>query len=107
MRTVAALALLALAGCQAKDDFAFQNASITLPDDPVTLPAGPGADLVTTNCGACHSPGYILTQPRLKRAQWEATVEKMQKVFKAPIDAKDVPGIVDYLVAVNEKQTPQ
>ena len=36
----------------------------------------------------------------------EANVEKMVKVYKAPIDAKDVPQIVDYLVATNERMTP-
>lgn len=105
VRTMLAFALLALSGCQAKDDFAFKNTSVTLPDDTTTLPDGPGVDLVTTACTACHSPAQITTQPHLTRAQWAATVEKMQKVFKAPVDAKDVPAIVDYLVATNEALT--
>ena len=48
----------------------------------------------------------ILHQPRLTAKQWEANVEKMVKVYKAPIDAKDVPAVVDYLVVTNEKLTP-
>ncbi|MEP6786479.1 MAG: hypothetical protein ABI898_12175, partial [Sphingomonadales bacterium] len=97
---------LAVAGCQARDEFKFANVSVTMPDDTTTLPEGPGAELVTMNCTACHSPAQILTQPRLTKAQWTATVEKMQKVFKAPVETKDVPAIVDYLVATNEALTP-
>jgi hypothetical protein len=33
----------------------------------------------------------------MKRAAWEATVQKMIKVLGAPIRAEDVPAIVDYL----------
>jgi mono/diheme cytochrome c family protein len=107
VRALTALILLALGGCQQAESFAFQNTSITLPEDTVTLPAGPGAEAVATNCLACHSPEMILTQPRLTRKVWEAEVEKMAKVYKAPIDAKDVPQIVDYLVAANERLTPE
>ena len=98
---------LLLAGCeQAKADFAFPNTSVTLPEDTTTLPAGPGVEAVTTNCLACHSPAMILTQPRLTRKAWENEVEKMAKVYKAPIDQAAVPQIVDYLVATNEGLTP-
>ncbi len=112
MRSFLLLVPIALAGCQAReaakpDDFAFSNTSVTMPDDTTTLPDGPGVDLVTTACTACHSPAQITTQPRLTRAQWQATVEKMQKVFKAPVETKDVPAIVDYLVATNEGLTKQ
>ena len=58
---------------------------------------GPGADVVNNNCLACHSAGMILTQPRMPRAAWHAEVEKMRNTYKAPVDAKDVPAIVDYL----------
>jgi cytochrome c5 len=58
---------------------------------------GPGADVVNDNCLTCHSAGMVLTQPRLPRADWQAEVEKMRNTYKGPIDAKDVPAIVDYL----------
>jgi cytochrome c5 len=58
---------------------------------------GPGADVVNNNCLSCHSAGMVLTQPRLPRAVWQAEVEKMRNTYKAPIDAEDVPAIVDYL----------
>ncbi len=105
-RLVLALPLLVAACGTAKADFVFQNTSITLPDDTTTLPAGPGVEAVTTNCLACHSPAMILTQPRLTRKAWEGEVEKMAKVYKAPIDQAAVSQIVDYLVATNERLTP-
>lgn len=102
----AVLLLLALAGCQQADAFAFQNVSVTLPDDTTALPPGPNVDIVTQNCTACHSPSMILTQPRLTRAAWEGEVAKMIKVYKAPVEADAVPAIVEYLVATNERLTP-
>jgi hypothetical protein len=103
----AAFLLLALAGCQQKaDDFAFANTSITLPDDSVTLPPGPNVELATAACLACHSADMITNQPRMTDKQWTANVEKMVKVYKANIDAKDVPQIVDYLVAMQAKPSP-
>jgi len=58
---------------------------------------GPGADVVNNNCLTCHSAGMVLAQPRLSRAAWQAEVEKMRNTYKGPIDAEDVPAIVDYL----------
>src|SRR5580704_12090848 len=58
---------------------------------------GPGADVVNDNCLTCHSAGMVLAQPRLPRAVWQAEVEKMRNTYKAPVDAEDVPAIVDYL----------
>ncbi len=102
----AALALvLVLGSCGQRASFAFQDVSITLPDDTTTLPDGPHVEAVTQNCVSCHSPAMILTQPRLSRAAWEGEVAKMIKVYKAPVDAAAVPGIVDYLVATNERLT--
>lgn len=72
-------------------------ASADLPTDDVALPPGPNQALVEANCTACHSAGMIASQPPLRREQWEATVEKMQKVYRAPIEEKAVPAILDYL----------
>jgi cytochrome c5 len=58
---------------------------------------GPGADVVNNNCLTCHSAGMVLAQPRLPRAVWQAEVEKMRNTYKGPINAEDVPAIVDYL----------
>jgi hypothetical protein len=98
----ALLLSLALAGCQ-REQSAFQNVSVTLPEDTVQLPDGPNADLVRAACTGCHSAEMILTQPRLDAKAWTATVEKMAKVYKAPVDPKDVPAIVAYLDATNAR----
>ena len=73
-----------------------RSVSVDNPDSDRTF-AGPGADVVNNNCLACHSAGMVLTQPRLPRAVWQAEVEKMRNTYKAPVDAEDVPAIVDYL----------
>jgi hypothetical protein len=63
-------------------------------------PDGPGSDLLNGNCLACHSAGMVLTQPALSPMQWRTEVEKMRAAYKAPIDAKDIDTIVNYLVAL-------
>jgi hypothetical protein len=42
----------------------------------------------------------VLTQPVLSRAAWEAEVNKMRNVYKAPVQASDVAAITDYLVSI-------
>src|ERR1700730_13699038 len=61
---------------------------------------GPGSDAANNNCLACHSAGMVLNQPALSKAQWRTEVEKMRTAYKAPIDPKDVDGIVDYLAGM-------
>ena len=58
---------------------------------------GPGADAANNNCLACHSAGMVLNQPALTKAAWQAEVNKMIQIYKAPIAAADVTAIVDYL----------
>lgn len=107
------LIALALAGCDSAPAVQFQDASITLPDDPVELPEGPGRQAVIENCTACHSTSTMLQQPDLPREKWEAEVAKMIKLYKAPVDPAAVPQIVDYMVAVQareasvSRETPQ
>jgi mono/diheme cytochrome c family protein len=68
-------------------------------EDQIKLKDGPGRDVVETNCAGCHSLDYIpMNSPFLDRTKWEATVKKMIGPLGAPIDPKDVPAIVDYLV---------
>lgn len=102
MRQTLLLALL-LSACHQRDKAMFDNASVALPEDTVQLPDGPNVDLVRAACAGCHSAEMILTQPRLDAKAWTATVEKMAKVYKAPIDPKDVPRIVAYLDATNAR----
>ena len=84
----------------AKAPFTLKSVSVTLPESTRALPDGPGLSAVQNNCVACHSGGMIMNQPTMPRAAWEAEVAKMRNVYKAPIDEKAVPDIVDYLTAV-------
>jgi hypothetical protein len=76
-----------------------RSVSVNFPDPGRTFPGA--ADAVNNNCLACHSAGMVLTQPRLSRADWQGEVDKMRKVYKAPIADADVPKIVDYLANMN------
>ena len=77
--------------------------SVQLESVKVDLPqsdrmfSGQGADAINNNCLACHSAGMVLTQPALAKAAWQAEVNKMIQVYKAPIAAADAAAIVDYL----------
>lgn len=80
--------------------FTVKSASVELPDSSRPFSPGPGMDTVTANCTGCHSSGMILNQPNLSRTAWEGEVKKMVSVYKAPVEASDVPAIVAYLAAV-------
>jgi hypothetical protein len=80
------------------------SAMPTLPvhaqESTVRLAEGPQLALVRASCSGCHSLDYIpMNSPFLKRAQWEAEVQKMIKVMGAPIRTEDVGPLVDYLSA--------
>jgi hypothetical protein len=103
-RTIFALALLSAATAlpiagYAQSPLKLTSASIELPD-PGTMFPDAGSDAINNNCLACHSAGMVLNQPALSAAAWQGEVEKMINVFKAPIDQKDVPAIVAYLVRI-------
>ena len=74
--------------------------SYELPEEKSALKQTPGVDVVENNCASCHSVDYIVTQPRglkFKNDFWKSEVDKMIKVYGAPVDAADIPKIVDYL----------
>lgn len=105
MRAAFSLLLaLTITGCDAAPKVIFADASIILPDDPVALPEGPGLQAVIENCTACHSTSTMLQQPQIPREKWEAEVTKMIKLYKAPVDPKAVPQIIDYMIAVQARQ---
>ena len=64
------------------------------------FPPGPGADTMAGNCMSCHTPGMILNQPALTQAEWTGEVNKMVKVYKAPIEEADIPAIITYLASL-------
>lgn len=81
----------------AKVAITLKSVDVNLPGSSRELPNAPPEAGV---CLACHSAGMILNQPAMPRAAWEAEVEKMRHAYKAPVDPKDVPKIVDYLTAI-------
>jgi cytochrome c5 len=107
VRTLLPIALIASAGiaslgAQAQDKLALKSVRVDLPNSDRTFPDGPGADVANNNCLACHSAGMVLNQPKMSKTQWEAEVNKMRTVYKAPIDHKDVTPIVDYLISIRK-----
>jgi hypothetical protein len=75
-----------------------ETLSITLPPDNVTLKPGSDEQMVQAQCSLCHSLDYITTQPPGKDlAFWTGAVNKMIKVFGAPIAAEDTAEIAAYL----------
>lgn len=91
MKKLLTLALLA-AGLSAAE------LAFTLPPETATLKAGPGVDLANSICLTCHSADYVSTQPKLSRAAWTASVQKMKTKYGAPIADNQVDPLVDYLV---------
>jgi sulfite dehydrogenase (cytochrome) subunit B len=78
-----------------------QQKSIQLPPDhPASqLKPGTGVNLASLNCAICHSLDYIIRQPPMDAAQWDAEVHKMIAVFGAPIHDADAKIISEYLAA--------
>ncbi len=71
---------------------------IGLPTETAALKPGPGVELVGRECLICHSADYITTQPRDKPlAFWKAEVEKMKKVYGAPIADDQIDPVSTYL----------
>ena len=89
-----ALAKVAAAG------ITLASVGVTLPTSDRPYPDGPHADTINGNCLSCHSAGMVLTQPAMTRADWQGEVNKMVKVYKAPIEPADMTLIVDYLAAL-------
>ena len=66
----------------------------------VPLKAGAGRDVVEGYCSACHSLDYARQNALfLNRQGWEAEVNKMIKVYGAPIEPGNAKIIIDYLAA--------
>jgi len=93
----AVLALLLAAGAASVAAVA-AGLKIALPTETATLKPGPGAELAGSRCLVCHSADYITTQPRDKPvAFWKAEVEKMKKVYGAPVTDDEIDPLSEYL----------
>ena len=92
------IAVLASAIVAATAVPAAMGLKIELPKETATLKAGSGVDAANAQCLTCHSADYIITQPRDKPfAFWKAEVEKMKKVYGAPIPDDQIDPVADYL----------
>lgn len=100
---IALAAALLPSAAAARSPIALKSLDLDLPSNDQMFPPGPGADAANSNCLACHSVEMVLTQPALPKAAWEAEVAKMRDVYKAPVDPKDDPAIVDYLAGIKGK----
>lgn len=96
-----ACGVLGLVACATPS--AADKVSIDLPKDKVQFKPGPGVQAAQTYCGICHSAAYVYAQPPLTRAQWQGEVDKMRKVFGAPLPEDQVKTVVDYLMTQNGK----
>ena len=96
MKTLLLAALLASASIAAIAAEPPKSVKIDL-SNPGPYFTGEGSDPVNANCTACHSAEMVLTQPPLSKAAWQGEVTKMAKVYKASLDEKDIPAIVEYL----------
>ncbi|WP_082472523.1 hypothetical protein [Sphingomonas sp. Leaf357] len=88
-------------------DVTLASDSITLPEETAAFPASPGSDLITARCTACHSPEMILAQPALNAEKWQATIDKMRTVYKAPIAPADDKALIAALTALPAQAKPQ
>ncbi len=71
---------------------------IELPPESTSLRAGVGSDLAVRQCVTCHSADYVTIQPPGKPlAFWKSEVEKMKKVYGAPIPDDQIDPIAQYL----------
>lgn len=69
-------------------------------ENQIPLKDDAGRETVENYCAACHSLDYpLINAPFLNHQGWEAEVNKMIKVFGAPIQPADTKVIVDYLTA--------
>lgn len=67
-------------------------------ESSLKLADGPGRELVQANCSMCHSVDYIvMNSPFQDVPAWEKTVNKMIKVYGAPLSPEDAAAIVKYL----------
>jgi mono/diheme cytochrome c family protein len=71
---------------------------LSLPPETATFKNGPGVEIALAQCVLCHSADYVSTQPRLPRAGWKASVQKMRDKYGAPLPENQIEPLTDYLV---------
>ncbi|MEP7242682.1 MAG: hypothetical protein ABI885_03255 [Gammaproteobacteria bacterium] len=67
----------------------------------------PGFVIAQQKCGICHSADYIeLQPPSMTTTQWTAEVVKMQHMYGAPIDEREIAALGEYLGVTYGAQSP-
>lgn len=74
--------------------------SIVLPHDEPILPVGPHRELFQASCTVCHSTRLPLSQPPFNEKQWTGVVDKMVKVYGAPLTLTQQREVIAYLVSL-------
>jgi hypothetical protein len=97
-------ALLLPAPGFAKDPLVLKSITVSLPESGRTFPEGPGSHAINDNCLVCHSADMVLNQPAMSKTAWQAEVDKMRNVYKAPVEPGSVAAIVDYLARTKGPQ---
>ena len=77
-----------------------RSVGFEFPSEGRAFPPGPGHNVMADNCMSCHTPGMILKQPALTRADWAGEVTKMVKIYHAPVDEADIPATVTYRASI-------
>src|SRR5206468_2701599 len=70
----------------------------SLPPETAAFKNGPGVEIALAQCVLCHSADYVSTQPRLPRASWKASVQKMRDKYGVPLPENQLEPLTDYLV---------
>lgn len=90
---IAAASVAAALVAAPADAFAADESSVHLAD-------GANRERVQAMCSMCHSVDYIvMNSPFQDAAGWRKTVDKMVKVYGAPLSPEDTDAIVAYLGA--------
>jgi virginiamycin B lyase len=71
--------------------------------DQVTLPNGPGKELVQSACSECHGLGQVAASGGYDHQGWQLTVERMV-TDGAKVPPSQVPVVVDYLATAFPEQ---
>lgn len=99
-----------IASCQPEDEHsadvnthAVQAINIT--EVNTVLPQAGNVALIESSCVPCHSLRYIEMQPKLSLKTWEKIVDKMIKIYGAPVrDSATRQDIINYLYAIKGKK---
>ena len=107
MKRALTLALLALAACSQQEPAAApKDAAVTtiaLPAETAAFPATPAGELLTQKCTACHSADFVLGQPPLDAAKWQAEVTKMREAYHATYSPAEDEALVAALLTIQGK----